>query len=59
MLSGTEVDDARICRDRCLEAMSTAEDLETARALWCAAKRYAERGRAEALQGPLNRAAAQ
>lgn len=39
-------DDARICRDRCLEALVTAEDRETAAALWRAALRYNERMRA-------------
>jgi hypothetical protein len=38
-------DDARISRDRCLEALITVEDLETGRSLWRAMGRYNERMR--------------
>ena len=42
--------DARVARDRCLNALAGCSDLETAQSLWRAACRYNERMRTEARQ---------
>lgn len=39
--------DARIARDRCLNALQGSSDVDERIALWRAAKRYGERMRAE------------
>jgi hypothetical protein len=38
-----ERDDARICRDRCLQAVAETDDTLTGQALWRAAMRYHQR----------------
>ncbi len=43
--------DALECRDRCLAAVITADNFDTARALWCAAKRYNKRDARERTAG--------
>jgi hypothetical protein len=55
--------DALECRDRCLAAIVTTADLETAQALWRAAGRFNQRIREERADhrlkvGPPHRAAA-
>ena len=44
-------DDARISRDRCLEAIASADDLLTAQALWRCAGKFHRRATTHALRG--------
>lgn len=44
-------EDARIARDRCLQAIVESEDFETQRSLWRAALRFNRRDKAEPASG--------